>query len=691
MRDEMKYKEQRIKAIKEYCEARAAQGYTGRYDKYEKKTKYWVEEDLEFEWEKSKQESVAENAEYQVQDSDGTDLMTDPNATMNFDLTEAALGRLLGASRESRIRAWYKFLAMGKRGCKGPGPAAGPSGSGTGGKPDKPAANTLLPTVLKNELPSTVIVQYLSGITKRVNKMQEMKEKYEAIDDSNRSRAHSQIVVKCDEHMSALEKIHDEAKAKGKAKAAPKSAAPPAKAAARKRNWEDTWYINFIPTDYTETAQRFYENLQQKFSSRMDDSYILDLMLDAQFHNSKTSTYRTRMLHTLLPKLMYTKARAHVFDTWLDQLREDATALLEDGIAVSGHGVYYPVCVAFKGDAPMITKAGYLSRAFHNLGNPCCWECLAGGPLLPFEDCGRRPCWEPSMYTERPWHRPSPIAEIPAFPDAAERIFRKDPFHIYKQSVGGSFVASSLILMLDLGYYAEAQNNGLDALLGRAYEDFAFFVKHEWTGSIVPFIKHFTKTNLHYPRADAYPYARLKGSDIMLLTRWLAFLMEHGPRVQGARIGSLIDGRQQQRDHQPFMRHIARAATGAIAFFHIMHTYGLWHPREVAQQLGEAAFAFTDSYSYLAEICHRRSLNRFSLVPSLHYMHHFWVDVRVKLEDPSAKWFLSPVIGNSEPDEDYIGKICRLSRRVHPKRTAARTIDRFLIKMHFVLHEGSDG
>ena len=143
-----------------------------RYDKYEKKTKYWVEEDLEFEWEKSKQESVAENAEYQVQDSDGTDLMTDPNATMNFDLTEAALGRLLGASRESRIRAWYKFLAMGKRGCKGPGPAAGPSGSGTGGKPDKPAANTLLPTVLKNELPSTVIVQYLSGITKRVNKMQ---------------------------------------------------------------------------------------------------------------------------------------------------------------------------------------------------------------------------------------------------------------------------------------------------------------------------------------------------------------------------------------------------------------------------------------------------------------------------------------------------------------------------------------
>ena len=80
---------------------------------------------------------------------------------------------------------------------------------------------------------------------------EEMKEKYEAIDDSNRSRAHSQtlgylcvwafwgsnvfrfrglagrkrtcilawamlvmvllrIVVKCDEHMSALEKIHDE-------------------------------------------------------------------------------------------------------------------------------------------------------------------------------------------------------------------------------------------------------------------------------------------------------------------------------------------------------------------------------------------------------------------------------------------------------------------------------------------------
>ena len=270
-----------------------------------------------------------------------------------------------------------------------------------------------------------------------------------------------------------------------------------------------------------DTATHFYAKLNAQWDDHMRDPLILDIMLEAQRHNGKGSTWRTRFLHTLLPKRMYTKHKSHIFEALLEELRMDCTNLIENGITLGNGDTYYPVCVAFKGDAPMIAKAANLTRSFQNLGNPCCPECLAG-PTLPFEDVRRNPCWEASVHTTRPWDRVSPIVQIPGTPSAPEKLLKKDPFHIYKQSVGGSFVASALVLLLDLGYFVTAGPiNNFDALLDRAYNDFAYFVKHELPGSMVPFIKHFTRTNLHFPRAASYPYARLKGYDTMLLTRWL--------------------------------------------------------------------------------------------------------------------------------------------------------------------------
>ena len=434
-----------------------------------------------------------------------------------------------------------------------------------------------------------------------------------------------------------------------------------------------------------DTATLFYELFQENWTPRMSDELAMNLMQCAHRHNAKGCTFKTRMLHTALPKAMYVKNNSHVFETLMEELRQECTSLFEEGITVGDDDdVYYPVCIAFKGDSPMIAKAGYLTRSFQNLGNPCCFECMAG-PTLPFEDCRRNPCWEHTIYTQRPWEQPSPISQIPGFPNTPERLFKKDPFHIYKQSVGGSYIASSLILLLDLGYF-RGDTNSVDALLQRAWSDFHHFVKHDRKGKSVPFIKHFTKTNMHFPRQDSYPYARLKGSDTMLLTRWLLHLVTRGPIADGARQGSLIDGPLDPQ-HGPIMVHMARAATGALSFFQTLHSHGLWLPRLVALEVGESAWQFTSSYAFLAKESHRIGLNRFSLVPSLHYMHHFYIDAKRTLQDESVQWMLSPMLGNTEADEDYIGKISRLSRRVHAMKTTARTIDRLKIRMHFVLHD----
>ena len=435
-----------------------------------------------------------------------------------------------------------------------------------------------------------------------------------------------------------------------------------------------------------QTATRFHENLVHSRSTRMDDAFQVRLMLQSQFHNSKCSTWLTRMLLTLLPKGMYTKANQHVFEALLETLRNECTALLETGVQLSCGSVYFPIMVGLKGDSPMIAKAANLTRSFQNLGNPCCWECMAGGPGVPFEDCRADPTYEATLFSERPWSRASPIVEIPMVPGIPEAILLKDPFHIYKQSIGGSFVASTIILLIDLGYFAGRLNN-LDAVLERMYQDFGYFVRFEWEGSQVPFIKHFTKTNLHYPRYTAYPYARLKGSDTMLLTRWLRFLVLFGPRDEnGSRSGCLIDS-PLQAEHRPLMRQIARASNGALTFFSILHNCGLWLSRNKAYEMGQGVLDFCQAYSALAKDCHSMSLNRFSLVPALHMFHHIYVDLKRALQNPNAEFILSSVIGNTEADEDFIGKACRLSRHVHPRSTTARTLDRYVLKLWLVFEE----
>ena len=130
-----------------------------------------------------------------------------------------------------------------------------------------------------------------------------------------------------------------------------------------------------------------------------------------------------------------------------------------------------------------------------------------------------------------------------------------------------------------------------------------------------------------------------------------------------------------------------RAAAGALKFFRLMHNNGLWHTRLMATEIGQGAFEFCEAYMDLAQQCHTQGLTRYSLVPSLHYFHHFFMDVKQKLRNAHAVYISSPGLGNCEADEDYIGKIARISRHVHPGVTNPRTIDRFLVQLHFVYSE----
>lgn len=431
-----------------------------------------------------------------------------------------------------------------------------------------------------------------------------------------------------------------------------------------------------------ETANRFDEAFGR--SCRSTDS-AMTCMTKAQFHNAKGSTYRTRYLYTAIPKRWYGRKNSHIYTKILDQLSHEALDLFNDGLQVRGAKFYF-VCLGLKADQPAQAKAGCFKRSFLNMGfnRCCCFECFAGLNEYPFEDTRDTPSWLHTIGQGLPWStnvsQQSPLLQIPFMEEQSEKFFKKDPFHIFKQSLGGHFVASTIVLLMDLGYYTVVgDRNSVEELFERTYYDFSFFAKHEFRGKTVPYIKHFTRLLFHFTRHTSFPFGRFKGSDTMLLIRWLQHLTLHGPIFEGEllRGGRDLAERPLQRWHGEVFQQVKAACRNGLAFFHLLHTSGIWLMPNVSSAMSAAAGKFCQSYTALARICHGQGLCRYHLEPSLHYFYHFKYDLK------SDDILINPATQNCEGDEDFIGKICRLARCVHASSTCVRVLERYLIKCYF--------
>lgn len=326
-------------------------------------------------------------------------------------------------------------------------------------------------------------------------------------------------------------------------------------------------------------------------------------------------------------------------------------------------------------------------------GAGICPECLAGNDDVPYEQICLTPAWHATSGLEVPWDpaKPSPLLKIPHRKFAPQLFYRKDPFHIWKQSVGGHWTASAVVLLLDLGYWSVGGGSqSADKLLEVAYLDFAAYVKHDWAGSYTCNVKAFTKAIFHWGKIKMFPYTRIKGSDIMLMTRWLNFMIEKGLWDEGEkkRSGKPLVEHPLQASHAPMLKQLLVGCQSALDFWHILHSNGVWLNKSVANRMATKCHEFCRAYYDLAVQCHTLKLRRFHLEPSLHYMHHFAVDTfeRVALGD---RYIMSPNCDNCECDEDFVGRIARLSRAVHPSSVTQRTLQRYCIKAFFNF-EGQD-
>ena len=422
---------------------------------------------------------------------------------------------------------------------------------------------------------------------------------------------------------------------------------------------------------------------------------LLNRMASAQCSNAKGSTYKSRFLLNTMPKKLYTGPRDHVYYDLCQMIADECKFLMEDGLVVHGEK-WFPVVMGLKGDQPALIKCGRFTRSFRSLGEDrgCCWECLAGHSGYPFEDVTGAAAWQSTVGLVDPWmaNNASAFVQIPGYDNKVD-FFKRDPFHCFKQSIGGHLAASCIVLLaIDLQVWkVPGQSTEVGQMFKRAFEDFEFFVRFEWRGHVRNNVKAFTREIMHFADAKKFPYSRFKGSDQMLLCRWLKQLVIYGPVFEGdvVRPGICLAHRSLRGTmDQEWLRKVCQAVVdacqGAVSFFHTLHCEGLWLERSVAQKMADDCGRFCRAYVDLAQLCHDAHLARFHLEPSLHLFRHFEDDLRRALRRTDLTWVYSPSAHTCEMDEDFVGKVCRTSRTVHgsAESTARRTVDRYLLRCH---------
>ena len=179
-----------------------------------------------------------------------------------------------------------------------------------------------------------------------------------------------------------------------------------------------------------------------------------------------------------------------------------------------------------------------------------------------------------------------------------------------------------------------------------------------------------------------FPYCRFKGSDMMLIVRWLRFVIQNGVYLPGSVLRTekkFLDDTSDEWQKKLFEAAL-KGCEGSLLFFHTLHNEGIWHFQPTAKNMAMECFKFCLAYQSLATLCHEKHMARFHLEPSLHTMMHFYVELA-----RAGPVSLSPAISTTEMDEDFVGKIRRTCRNTHALSTTRRCIDRYLLRCHHEL------
>lgn len=397
-----------------------------------------------------------------------------------------------------------------------------------------------------------------------------------------------------------------------------------------------------------------------------------------QLTNFKGHSYLSRWLIFGLGGWI-SKKHPGVAKKMLELLSQDMTDLFNNGVVLTNGQVVYAAIVGIKGDMDFHTKYSALERSYSNLGRKraikMCHLCQAGSESYPFEDYQEDPAWSDSrsMLAERPWniHQPPALNTIPFDQDGPELALRGDAFHIVKLGVGRDVVGGTLVLLLRKGFFDyPGCSTKIDERFCRAHSSFALWCAAEGKS---PGLRSFTKSYFNMTSLISAPWASSKASDTVLLLQWLIWFLKlniSSPVVPG--YGPLLDELLQ----------VCQSTIG----INILHHHGLWLERDCATTLYVHMMTCLRGYAVLGRRAMTLHVRAFIQKPKHHALHHIAFALKRQLKT-SASLILSPQAFSNDVNEDYVGRISRLSRRVSIRLCDLRVCQRLFLKIAALLRQ----
>ena len=406
-------------------------------------------------------------------------------------------------------------------------------------------------------------------------------------------------------------------------------------------------------------------------------------------------------------------------NTLVERYTADMTMLATEGLPDGHGGRVFIMELATKGDLPALSKLGSFKRCHSHVPRaaqskkPCqgiCPWCLGGrepqvpgDEFYPFEDTAVNPHWARTVGAEDPWElEPSIIRGLPTH-EVKTRFFVTDVWHNFHLGLSKHWWASSVVSALErLDSFPEAS---VQARLTWFEDDFGDFCKRT---HMTPFLKEINKETLSWPSKRACPVGRwskgLVSSQLMayledycgrfvvdktedqvmiLVVTWLSCSVKHlvAPSVEGnlTFLQVFWDGFVSASKARG-----TKAINLALAF---LYKGGFWIRAEAALVVAKLLMRFLQAYTACAKLCLEQGLQRFGLMPKLHFLHHLAFNLKAEAE--RAPWAISPLAYSVQMEEDFIGRPCRLSRRVDARSIHRRLLERSLLNTQQALEEAS--
>ena len=384
-------------------------------------------------------------------------------------------------------------------------------------------------------------------------------------------------------------------------------------------------------------------------------------------HNGRGNTHLTKFLCAAIPHKVFS-SNENVVPCMLRELRDSLTTLFQDGIEYEGH-TYRCALVGVKGDLEFQHEAACFDRCYTRLGvvrnYGMCPECHAGEDAHPYTDVGDVPSWSTTLHQTLPWQVTPILNEVPFSDSRPATLYRRDPFHILKFGFLKDLAACLLLELASFKMFdsdAPEESIAVDARLQRAFSWFKLWLLAERRHST---LRKFSLSTLHRTKSTSFPFLAGKGADAVLVLMFLDFFMT-------LRLSS------QTPEMERCLKARLETVQGALHFTGVHHSHELFVPSYCAQFLYLSGMRLLRGYCFLAQENMNCGKRLYNLRPKLHYFHHVLWDLKAQIE-ASHRYILCPIAFGCEANEDYIGRICRLARKVSPRLCGQRTIDRYLV------------